>query len=141
MAAKNPMKFSEWLEKKNEGVFDSKTAKATAGWFVGGPVGAAIGYSMGDKKKSPIPNDRYGAASRAARHMADAEEEGKRIDAEREKKRSEMKAKGMTDLQIFQAEKEQYEKERKHREELTRRDQLGFVSRAKEDLFGMRMRK
>jgi hypothetical protein len=44
--------FSKWLESKkiDEGVLDSKWAKAGAGAFLGGPIGAQIGYAMGDAK-------------------------------------------------------------------------------------------
>jgi hypothetical protein len=44
--------FSEWLDSKkvNEGLLDSKWAKAGVGAFLGGPIGAQIGYAMGDTK-------------------------------------------------------------------------------------------
>jgi hypothetical protein len=54
--------FSKWLENKkiNEGIFDSKWAKAGVGAILGGPIGAQIGYAMGDtksKSSSSSPSD------------------------------------------------------------------------------------
>jgi len=44
--------FQEWIKEKK--LFEvSKPIAATAGWFLGGPLGAAVGYQLGQDEKKP----------------------------------------------------------------------------------------
>lgn len=71
--------FTEWLEEKriNEGIFDSKGAKAWAGSFlpgVGPIIGAQIGYGMGDTKKQPgssVPHGGQDIIGKAISYLSD----------------------------------------------------------------------
>jgi hypothetical protein len=127
--------FKEWLA--SEGVFDSRWSKASAGAFLGGPVGAAVGYSMGDtKQKSPQGPSRHALADQAVEDMKAAHARQQLDDQEREKRRAALRAQGKSEWEIYEIERQEMEKQRADANERLRRAQLGFFGRAREDMFG-----
>ena len=122
--------FKEWL---NEGIFDSRAAKTAAGAVLGGPVGAAIGHSMG-KTSAQSGTNQERVGDLVSWHNKNAADN----DAKQKAWEDDLRSKGYTDAQIFDLKKQKYENERKSAEEQLRKDQLGAFGRKKERLFGKR---
>lgn len=123
------MNFKEWLE---EGVFDSRAAKTSAGAVLGGPLGAAIGHSMGNTSRKSTQSGIGRVGDLVSWHNKNAADN----DAKQKAWEDDLRSKGHTDSQIFDLKKQKYEDERKAAEEQLRKDQLGAFGRMKERLFG-----
>jgi len=123
--------FKEWL---NEGIFDSRAAKTAAGAVLAGPLGAAIGHSMGKTPASPVKSGMGRVDDLVSWHNKNAADNN----AKQKAWEDDLRSKGYTDAQIFDLQKQKYENERKSAEEQLRKDQLGAFGRMKERLFGKR---
>lgn len=101
------------------------------GAVLGGPVGAAIGYSMGNAS-APSSTGQERVGDLVSWHNKNAADN----DAKQKAWEDDLRSKGHTDAQIFDLLKKKYESERKSSEEQLRKDQLGAFGRVKERLFG-----
>lgn len=124
--------FKEWLEQRSP--LDSRAAKTGVGALLGGTVGAAIGYSMGDtgpKAAQPGVN-----RARVGELMTWHQRQSDDAKARQKAWEDDLRAKGHTDQEIFAMHRRKEEEDRKANQEKMRRDRLGILGRAKERLFG-----